>query len=113
MKGLGESQPPSLKNPFEGKRYLEGVRRSSSGSQPPSLENPFEGELSDKRHLRAYGHNLQAWRIPLRVLNVSSSVVQEPESQPPSLENPFEGVSVNATLTLDGMVTTSKLGESL
>ena len=34
-------------------------------------------------------------------------------SQPPSLENPFEGVSVNATLTLDGMVTTSKLGESL
>ena len=62
------SQPPSLENPFVGRRLSKEPYGKYLQSQPPSLENPFVGlYICQNNYSSCDGLNLQAWRIPLWV----------------------------------------------
>ena len=86
-------------------------------SQPPSLENPFVGCISFISFILFFFRclNLQAWRIPLWVINRGSKDdTEDLLSQPPSLENPFVGLTTLSTSPTKSLrVSTSKPGESL
>ena len=85
----------STSKPGESLCGIRSLRLSivNSRSQPPSLENPFVGSGSHAvfKMVSIHGLNLQAWRIPLWVMNRKFDNIMDGVSQPPSLENPFVG----------------------